>query len=611
MKTPKFRHALAELAQSINRSSLLRAWRKKLGAQLRNQATFDLVDYRDIQSRIDFHVDLLLDDIQSAKYSPQRPIYYLMEKSRGLCRQMTLTHPRDMIFLQALSTALQDELQARAPTDRAFFEPGLGKFDKTKLLLADDAYGAVASWKRFQKKVFGFAKEHEYIVVTDVANFYDFINFRHLRNVIASHCKVKEVTLDFLLFILNELSWNPDYMPRTEIGLPQMELEAPRVLANAMLFELDKVVMDEALGDYARFMDDIDVGVDTIVAAKNVVKNIDLTLQARHLRLNASKTKILSIRKGDAHRHFCIKENYLLDCISKRLESGIFDRATEVRRVHRLYQRWRGAPYGVSLSEKARFFEGNGEKIFKRISTTMGFLKEAIPAEDFIWLVKNRPSIRSFALSRLMHTTKANSTLYSLSAIAQSGLLVDDVSYIEIAKFAVHAKIRDSRKFKSEIRNLIRIARHQNEYFGTYAALVMASKFLETNEILEIIQEKSRNWERDFWLGRLVGGLAPSFVQDAEMKIRYDNIIRDVGNQDALLVHKFHESLLRDAKAAQQQLRYLRSKNSSYPRGIFHAKAMIARSVKQNPAIAPRWSEILQKQPALIEDSYYRRWALL
>lgn len=610
MKTPKFNYALRELKRTVNQKSLFQAWQKKVNRQLRKQIVLDLCDYRDFQVTINSQINSLKKEVYDASYKPQRPVYFLMEKSRGLCRQMTLSHPRDMIILQALSSSLQNDLKVSAPTDRAFFEPGDGQFSKNKLAQPDDSYGSVASWKRFQKTIFGFTKERNYIVVTDVANFYDFINFRHLRNVIASQCKVDEVTLDFLIYILNELSWSPDFMPRSEVGLPQMELEAPRILANAMLFELDKVATDHALGDYARFMDDIDVGVDTIVAAKNVVKDIDLTLQSRQLRLNASKTKILSTKRGDASRHFCIKENYLLDRIFERFEGGLFDKKKETKRVRRLYQEWRGAPISAPMPGTSRFFEGNGEKIFKRISTAMEFLDAPLPSRDFVWIVKNRPSLRSFALSRLMHTKQPNSTLYILSDIAQSGLLIDDASYIEIAKFAVHVRIRKNNKFSREIRRLIESCRIKNGYFGLYAALLMASKFLEPFEIMAILEEGEDMLQKDFWLGRLVGGLAPSFLQDPQTSENYSIFVKEIGNQDALSVKSFHEELWRSTSAAQRHFVYITSPNPTFPRGIIHSKAMLARSIKENADMALKWKEVLRKQPALGLDAYYKIWAL-
>ena len=393
MKSLKF--SFLDLQPCINVTNLKKVWKKKLGAQIRKQIIFDLIEFRDFDYSIDEIVIKVCAEINSAQYVSSRPKHYLVEKSRGLCRQMTLAKPADLLVLQCLSGSLLSDIKANQPTNTAYFEPGDQKFDKNKLILQLDEYGAIASWKRFQKAIFEFSKEKNYVVITDVANFYDFINFRHLRNIVASICDVRESILDFLIYVLNEISWSPDFMPRTEIGMPQLEVEAPRVLPNAMLFELDKVAESHSLGDYVRFMDDIDVGVDSIVAAKRAVRDIDLTLQSRQLRLNSSKTLILDARKGDVADHFCIKENKFLDYCSSYLDGkplGTKLHSVE-KAIFKAYEIWRGNK-GISNFEGTRIFRGNGEKIFRRAAKIVHFMGETLNADDLVWLIRNRPSLR-------------------------------------------------------------------------------------------------------------------------------------------------------------------------------------------------------------------------
>ena len=106
-------------------------------------------------------------------------------------------------------------------------------------------------------------------------------------------------------------------------------------------------------------MDDIDAGVDTIEGAKKLLRDTDLVLQSRSLRLNAGKTRILTAE--DAARHFRVRDNRFLDRLEKSLAvahgsglpiHGKFTRmSTQLRR---LYQR-------------EYFTDGNGEKVLKRI----------------------------------------------------------------------------------------------------------------------------------------------------------------------------------------------------------------------------------------------------
>lgn len=610
MKSPKFQFSIGDINKSINERALRKAWKTKLGAQLRNQVILDLVEYRDYTANVTKVARTLANEVSSARYLPRRPVHYLVEKSRGLCRQMTLGHPRDMLVLQALSGSLHRELKASAPTNRAFFEPGSQKFGQKKLSISLAEYGAIASWKRFQKAIFEFSKENKYIVVTDVANFYDFINFNHLRNIIASQCDVKEATLDFLIFILNEISWTPDFMPRTEIGLPQMELEAPRVLANAMLFELDKVANDHALGDYVRFMDDIDVGVDSIAQAKRVVKDIDLTLQSRQLRLNASKTEILSTTNGDAARHFCIKENYILDKVAGILEGNPTPREADAqaRHLRRLYRLWRGGDWNKSLSDRSRFFEGNGEKIFKRLTKFLEETGQRIEDRDLIWLIRNRPSLRSFAFNALVGSRHANDVLAEVEEIMSDGLFIDDAAFADFGKFLVHAVFRDDKKFRLAIRRIVGMMCSLNEYFGFQASVVIASKFYEPKEILALITNNEQWWQDDVWLARAVGGLAPIMVDDPAAYSEYQILLQRAASREALAVFEFHREIWEQEYAVEREYKYVSSANPTFPRGIIHSKALIIKSVLRNKKVKNIKVNIIKKHAALRQDPYYRRW---
>ncbi|MFC4353444.1 RNA-directed DNA polymerase [Fodinicurvata halophila] len=317
MRSPKFHHNRSVIETVVTKPILKRRW-KSLGRQLRNQLFLDVVEFKDIDAQINEIAENIEQQIRNGSYQPAKPTHYLVEKSRGLCRQMTQSEPRDLLVLETLTNSLKHELVESRPSKRSFFEPDQQRFTRRERRLGIDEYSSIKPWKDFQQAIFAFSKERKFIVVTDVANFYDFISFKHLRNIISSICQVREPLLDLLIFVLNEMAWTPDYMPRSEVGLPQMESNAPRVLANAMLYELDRVAEEKAFGEYVRYMDDIDVGVDSISKAKESIRDIDLTLQSRQLRLNSSKTRILT--PAEAFDHFCIRENQFLDFCSDIIE---------------------------------------------------------------------------------------------------------------------------------------------------------------------------------------------------------------------------------------------------------------------------------------------------
>ena len=112
----------------------------------------------------------------------------------------------------------------------------------------------------------------------------DGISYIHLRNVISGILHAEEPVLDMLIYVLSNLLWQPDYMPRVEIGLPQINLDAPRLLAHCFLYELDEYLASDHSRDFVRYMDDINVGIDSIAEAKGVLRSIDLVLQTKQIR---------------------------------------------------------------------------------------------------------------------------------------------------------------------------------------------------------------------------------------------------------------------------------------------------------------------------------------
>jgi Reverse transcriptase (RNA-dependent DNA polymerase) len=453
MRSPKFVFSEKVITASVGRTAMVAAWKKKVRPQLRKQVLWDLIEFRDIDENINEIAETISCDVRNGSYRVNRPQTYLVEKSKGLCRQMTLAHPVDMILLQCLSSRLYKQILDGAPSKSAFFEPGDMKWSTGKMTIGEGEYGSIASWKRFQKRVLKFSKENRFIVVTDVANFYDFINFSHLRNIISSICtNVEEALLDLLVYLLNELAWVPDYMPRQEMGMPQMEAEAPRILANAMLFELDRVVESKSLLNYARFMDDIDFGADTVSDAKVLIRDIDLTLQSRQLRLNSSKTKILT--QQDAFKHFCVAENSNLDRYSALIEAtGSWPKLKSKigQSILRRYEKWLDRqPKGVPNSSSV-FLHGNGSKIHKRTFTLLKKCEIEAPLDDYMWLIKNSPGMRGTAFRQLVHTRRPNQAMQSIFKILESGTFVDDYAFIELANFCVHAKFRDTAKLRGLI----------------------------------------------------------------------------------------------------------------------------------------------------------------
>ena len=83
-------------------------------------------------------------------------------------------------------------------------------------------------WAAFSKIRIEIISTHTHICTTDIANYFDNVDYAHLRNLIASIDGVDEVTLDVLFKVLDQISWRPDYLPSPGRSLPQVNFDAPR-----------------------------------------------------------------------------------------------------------------------------------------------------------------------------------------------------------------------------------------------------------------------------------------------------------------------------------------------------------------------------------------------
>jgi len=429
MKSPRFDIRATSLRKIFAPDNIKKIWKEKVRVSMRQQFFADGIEHFDFHLSIDLESKKLSDLILRGEYVPSRAHRVLVEKSKGLCRQLVVPSVRDALVLQCLSDALYAQIRGKAPTNRSFFEPEEHKFSSIR-----SKYGTFASWLNFQRELFQFSKTRSFIIVTDVANYYDTISYAQLRNVIASLIEVEECILDMLIYVLSDLLWQPDYTPRVEVGLPQVNLDAPRLLAHCFLYELDKYLSSKKNLDFVRYMDDIDVGVDSIVDAKLALQSIDLVLQTRHIRLNSGKTAILT--RDEAVRHFRVFENARLDTLQRRIDRRLKAKLN-LDRERRLVE----ARIVSGLRNKS-FDTGNGEKILKRWITLAGRTSARIPNSFVERILRLRPAVRENILTYVRSRPLTASTAKCIALAVKSGWLIDDAAAIDIANYLTETRVR-------------------------------------------------------------------------------------------------------------------------------------------------------------------------
>lgn len=552
---------------------------------------------------MDYHVglkantDRLSAQMASGAYRPAPPVRLLMEKSKGLCRQIVLPSLDDAIVLQRLSDSFFSMIRGKTPTEHAYFEP-----DNFAFSAKDRAsYGSFAAWLHFQNKVFNLCDNNKYIVSTDISNYYDHVGYAPLRNAISSTVYVSETVLDLLVFSLSALTWQPDYMPRPDVGLPQIDLDAPRVLGHSFLFDLDRYAKKETPDRYTRFMDDINFGTDSIAEAKTIVRDIDLILHTRQVRLNSGKTFIFSAQQ--ARRHFRIDDHASIDAIHAELT---FRKAIGVP-TDSVRQKTESL---ITLKARSgEFDDGHGEKILKRLLTLARQTSGNVHRSLILDILRRRPSCREAMMSYLSTRPLDLKTTTAFDEFLSDPALIDDVPLL-IAPTAMVEMRAGSRIALQSTLDRIASSLSDRGGWGVYGSIWLLSKYGSVHQLLEIFSRKRLEWFSDPTLGRLVGGTASRFVGLPEYDL-FVQLVGDSGNAAAAAALRFHGQIARQTRVINSLRRYLFASNPSKSTSISHEKFLLLLSVFKSTAASDTLKkELISKHSKVWRDAYYRQLAV-
>ena len=384
--------------------------------------------------------------------------------------------PSDALVFQLLTDALYSAIIRAQPSKGAFYARA-----KHTLALPHEhgetkSYPWFMLWPKFQKEIWHFSKSHRFLVTTDLTNYFDNIGLRELRHVISAIVKAKEVYLDLLFRLIEDLCWNPDYLPTTHKGLPTINIEAPRLLAHALLFEIDYVLKKRTENSFVRWMDDINFGVSNLRSAKIILGEVNDVLKSRGLALNLAKTEVMTSK--EAEHHFMFRENLRLNRVQRRarkLKSG--------NAKAKLARKLQDELASHLKTCKAR----NRDKVTKRFLSILGTLAipAALPQARSIYI--SQPGLRASVLtylSRLPFTQRVAKTFIQLLKETEQ---YDDATRSGFVSAIVRWSVPHDAagiRFIAEIRKQLG---KSDSAFDWICLLVFLSKYGQPHEVLNAV----------------------------------------------------------------------------------------------------------------------------
>ncbi len=586
-----------QLHALFTKKRLVTLWRKLVRQQLRKLEITDLHDYYDFNVNIEERALEIIEKIDAGLYRAESPLIYRVEKKMGICRHMLVPSPSDALVFQILTDELHEQLVKRQPSPNAYYSRDRHSIPLPHAVPEAKSYPWFVLWPKFQEDIWGFSRSHKYLVTTDLSNYYDNIGLRELRHVISALAETQEVYLDLLFSLIEDLSWSPDYLPRSHKGLPTINIEAPRLLAHALLFEVDYVLKRRTRDSFVRWMDDINFGIDSKRKAHVVLGELNDVLKSRGLALNLAKTEIIA--SNEAANHFLFRENKVLTTNidkARRLKTPAA-RDRHARKAAREF-------YSHLRTCEAR----NRDKLTKRYFTLFRSLKTPRPLKKGVDIFLESPGIRSSVLYYIP------SIPFTKPAGREILRLVDDLTYFDdvtmfqltgaIVAWAVPPDYR-GRWFISELAGKLRTFKTP---FGWLCLVNLLSKYGEPHEVMTAVANLRKFDVRDGFFHRQAMAA----------------LTRAVGINSRVVRRQWNEEIAKghaDSKSVASNLKLLL--DSPFPAKSHRLYKYLFPDKKQTPYPLPKFlilcllaksdadRSVTKKRPELdthVGDPWFRLW---
>jgi hypothetical protein len=482
-----------EISKIFTKAKVISIWRKIVKKQLRDAVIQDLFDYYDFNYFIEDKARTIISDLKKGSYRSQSPLVYKIEKKYGVCRHMILPQPMDALVLQTLTEHIYPKIKKKAPTKNAFYSRNRSNSKKPHEISEFDSFSWLENWKRMQKEIYRFNQDKNFIVVTDLTNYFDSVDLQDLRHFISTNFDINETTIDLVFRIITDIAWIPDYLPFMPRGLPTINIEAIRLLAHSYLFEIDKILKKKTDGNFARWMDDITIGCDSIGDGSEIISSISDVLKSRGLALNLSKTNIYSAIEGK--KQFCISENLYLDELDAKLKA---DESIDISILKKEFVK--------QLRDDRR---KSWDKIIKRFFTLFSKLSDAGLLRHCSKLYEKYPGLRPNIINYFSNLEFQPMTSRKIRELLEAHKSYDSVSKFLIIQTLVKWNIPYSKKGKEYISEIRKAIGEISSDMDFYCHLYFRNKYDSQAKFKGFITKFENKWKNSSFLRRQVASVLP------------------------------------------------------------------------------------------------------
>jgi hypothetical protein len=165
----------------ISKTSLWNAW-KEVRSEIKNATVRDVADFLDYDINPDIWIDRLLRQVKDGSYEPQTPRRFVIAKSGGFNRRLTIPAIPDTVLFRAIANFVHRKARRKQQPHVYYRRIDLSKAVQAALLDANQRQNAFTSvyrfssrkslknWQEYEqyRKHLILKRIHPFIVVSDV-----------------------------------------------------------------------------------------------------------------------------------------------------------------------------------------------------------------------------------------------------------------------------------------------------------------------------------------------------------------------------------------------------------------------------------------------------------
>jgi hypothetical protein len=350
--------------------------------------------------------------------------------------------------------------------------------------------------------------------------------------------------------------------------------------------------VDRVGENFSRWMDDITIGVSSYTEGQRVLRDLDDLLQARGVRLNAGKTRILNSKQ--AAQYLFLEANRRLVALENSVES-LKDSGDIV--ADQLKKDVRSEFRVAWKSQRV----GSWPKVIARLVPLFSSLRDPFISRYVPYLLKLLPALRLETFN-YYRSLGYSARRYRQIECYLLNDCIDDASLFAACKLLIDWDIH-WRRHAAAVRLAGILADRSS--IGLAGALWIIAKYGTEPEVVAVIRRTEARWRTNSFLARQVASILPRVQRMVEQRAWATAALRATGHSEVLAVLDNLEELRALQSLSRPERLYLLPSDGQHPYPL--PKVLIGLEILQGGLGQPDRVDLVPRLEAMSGDRTYQR----